>query len=294
MEVLIIADFIDDGFPFALNEPKRQPDYPIHRHDFTELVFVHKGHGVNIVNGHEHLIHDGDVFVIEKGVEHEYCRTSELYISSLLLDLDSLPLPLELLGRHPGYYSLFEVEPGLRKKYSFKARLNMSSETMTVVDELLGQLRVEWHDRKPGYEAAIIGFLTELMVLLARCYVEQSLGGDSQAVSRVGEVVSRIETGFKSDISLDELVSIACMSKRSLIRYFNSVYNMPPIKYLLQVRIRKASEMLRGTNKSISAIAMECGFDDSNYFTRQFRRAIGMSPREYRGIFISTKGKTTA
>jgi AraC-like DNA-binding protein len=294
MKVFKIVDFIDDGFPFALNEPMRQSNCSAHSHDFTELVIIHKGHGVNIVNGHEYLISDGDVFVIEKGVEHEYCRTSQLYASTLLMDFDALPLPFDLLGRHPGYYSLFEVEPGLRKKYSFNAKLNVSSETMTVVDELLGQLRVEWHDRKPGYEAAIIGFLTELIVLLARCYVKQSLGGDSQAVSRVGEVVSRIETGFKSDISLDELVSIACMSKRSLIRYFNSVYNMPPIKYLLQVRIRKASEMLRGTNKSISAIAMECGFDDSNYFTRQFRRAIGMSPREYRGIFISTKGKTTA
>ncbi|MEP3932587.1 helix-turn-helix transcriptional regulator, partial [Rhodopirellula bahusiensis] len=55
-----------------------------------------------------------------------------------------------------------------------------------------------------------------------------------------------------------------------------------PIKYLIQVRIQEASRLLRSTDRSITDIAFDVGFSDSNYFSRQFRTHLGLSPREYR------------
>ena len=63
---------------------------------------------------------------------------------------------------------------------------------------------------------------------------------------------------------------------------FKSVTGRSPIDYLLQVRLGKAAERLLKTEASIAEIAAECGFPDSNYFSRQFRRHYHCSPRDYR------------
>ena len=58
-----------------------------------------------------------------------------------------------------------------------------------------------------------------------------------------------------------------------------------PTDYLIRSRIRRAEAILLGEGKTISItdVADRCGFNDSNYFSRQFRRVVGQSPRDYRG-----------
>jgi len=55
-----------------------------------------------------------------------------------------------------------------------------------------------------------------------------------------------------------------------------------PIAHLIQLRVNRAATLLRQTGDSVTDIAFRVGFSDSNYFTRQFRRIMGRSPRAYR------------
>jgi transcriptional regulator GlxA family with amidase domain len=48
------------------------------------------------------------------------------------------------------------------------------------------------------------------------------------------------------------------------------------------VRLQAAADLLTGSRLSVTEIALECGFNEPNYFARQFRRHIGVSPSEYR------------
>ena len=54
------------------------------------------------------------------------------------------------------------------------------------------------------------------------------------------------------------------------------------IDYLIRLRIQKATELLADGELRIGEVVLACGFNDSNYFTRQFWRVTGRSPREYR------------
>ena len=72
------------------------------------------------------------------------------------------------------------------------------------------------------------------------------------------------------------------MAPSTLLPVFRKVTGYSPIDYLLHVRLAKAAEMLQKTELPISEIALECGFTDSNYFSRQFRRHCNSSPRDYR------------
>jgi transcriptional regulator GlxA family with amidase domain len=72
------------------------------------------------------------------------------------------------------------------------------------------------------------------------------------------------------------------MSARGFIRAFRAAMGSPPIAYLIQLRVNRAADMLRRSAQSITDIAFTVGFSDSNYFTRQFRKIVGVSPRVYR------------
>jgi len=72
------------------------------------------------------------------------------------------------------------------------------------------------------------------------------------------------------------------MSESSLLSTFKEATGQSPIDYLIHLRIQRAAELLCRSVQSISEIAFAVGFEDSNYFSRQFRQTMHTSPREYR------------
>ncbi len=76
------------------------------------------------------------------------------------------------------------------------------------------------------------------------------------------------------------------MSKSVLYRKFNKAVGESPLNYLNIIRIRKATKEIKiNPNLSITEIAFQVGFSDSNYFARVFRKHLGMSASEYRKQF---------
>ena len=63
---------------------------------------------------------------------------------------------------------------------------------------------------------------------------------------------------------------------------FRQEQGMTPITYLNRYRVNRAKQLLQQTNQSVTAIALAVGFSDSGYFSRVFRREVGVSPEAYR------------
>ena len=72
------------------------------------------------------------------------------------------------------------------------------------------------------------------------------------------------------------------MSPRHFQRVFRQCTNESPVEYLLNVRVRHAAGMLRDTDRPVTEIAYDCGFADSNYFARCFRKVMNATPKQYR------------
>ena len=79
-----------------------------------------------------------------------------------------------------------------------------------------------------------------------------------------------------------EVAEAAAVSQRHLERVFFEVCGLSPMAYLLELRLRHASLLLRGTSKTVAEIAGECGFEDPSYFARVFKRKYGAPPNQCR------------
>ncbi len=88
---------------------------------------------------------------------------------------------------------------------------------------------------------------------------------------------------------LDEAAAAAGYSKFHFCRQFKELTSVPPWTYVLQQRLAQAQAMLLEGNTSIKEIARESGFSNADYFSRYFRKTVGMTPTRYRSMHGVTK-----
>jgi AraC family transcriptional regulator len=101
------------------------------------------------------------------------------------------------------------------------------------------------------------------------------------------------ETKFDRPIGLGDVADAVRMSKSQFSRAFSRSVGEPPARYLRRYRVKRAHEMLLSTSKSLSEIALNCGFADQSHFTRTFSRMVGVSPAAWRRTFSKGPGLTS-
>lgn len=272
--------FSADGFPIAVLRREPQEAFPLHNHDFAEVVLVTKGRGQHAVGRQALPLSAGDVFVIGGSQAHAYRNLESLHLINILFQPERLRLQLGDLAQLPGYHALFALEPAWRRRHQFKSRLHLAPRDLGRGLELVDQLDAELQRRAPGFGCLATAWFLQIVGFLSRCY-DNAQSADSRHLLHIAQAISHLETHASDAINLDQLAGIARMSRRSLVRAFREATGLPPIAYLIQLRLNRAAALLRSGTESITDVAFQVGFTDSNYFTRQFRQVIGVSPRRY-------------
>lgn len=280
-----------DGFPVTVRvvrtEPAGAPSHPHdvtevdHYHDFCELVIVLSGRGRHLLEGESFPVSAGNVFVVQGSQVHCFRDREGLVLFNVMYDPARLPLPAGLLRRLPGYSALFMLEPSFRSAHRFSSRLDLNREDLGAAEAVAERIGREAAARQPGHEAVLLGLLVELMVFLSRRYGESG-AVESRSLLRMGRLISTLEQRYAEPWTLEALAKAARLSRTNLLRVFRQATGSSPIGFLIGLRIEAAKRLLRQTDRSMTEIAHETGFGDSNYFARKFREATGRSPSEFR------------
>ncbi len=273
--------FHPDGFPISVERREPQELFEPHAHEFAELVIVTGGKCLHVTGNDSWELTAGDVFVIAGPREHEYRELVDLRLINILYQPAQLKMGLLDLPSVAGYHALFTLEPSWRTRQPTKGKLHLTSKDLAQVIELADRLEIELKAREPGFGFMATASFMLIIGLLSRCY-GRSPSPDGRALLRIGEALSHLERNIHREIDLEELASIAHMSQRSFLRVFQSAVGTSPLAWVIGQRINRACSLLRHTDKRITEIAFDVGFNDSNYFTRQFTKATGLSPRNYR------------
>lgn len=275
--------FHEDGFPISVERRDPQEPFGIHAHEFSEIVIVVGGAGLHVTDEDSWMLSPGDVFVIGRSRPHDYQDMNNLQLINILFDPDSLALKLYDLPTLPGYHALFHLEPIWRQRHQFKSRLHLEQKELNEAVRLVDTMEGELKRREKGFQFLSTSWFMQLMGYLSLCYGKVE-NADSISLLSIASTISHIETHFAEPIQVEELINMSRMSRSSFLREFEAAVGCTPIAHVIRLRIERASELLKTTDLSITEIAFAVGYNDSNYFSRQFRKSTDYTPRQYRKL----------
>lgn len=107
--------------------------------------------------------------------------------------------------------------------------------------------------------------------------------GSKPTQAQLSEVIQYIESHYEEDISLETLAKIISVTPQHLCRLFKNTYHMRPLEYIRDYRLSQAKNLLLSKEDiTLKEVAFQVGFHDLSYFCATFKRAEGMTPKEFR------------
>ncbi len=272
------SQFFDDS-GINLKVIKRDPelDYPLHHHDFYELVYVINGRGTHFTEEEQQPLRRGDVFCIVPGFFHGYKNCENLAIYNILIRTAFIENSTFDVKKMKGFKELF-----LPPRNTF-GRLHLFSPQRHNAEKMIETLKTETENHSSTYGTETKSISTFLSFLVDLCRVKENPslenGKNMQAIQKV---LDYIEQTLDRTVTIEELLQAANMSESGLDRYFKASTGLSPVQYQIQQRINKACNMIIEGKFNIEQIAEKTGFSDPNYFSRAFKKTMHITPSQYK------------
>ncbi len=271
----------DQYFPVSIalhNNPLPGPIFASHWHEHFQFIYCIKGGARIYCNGNPIHLAAGEVMVININEMH--------YGESLNGDMSYYVIMVD-----PSFILSNEVD-ACQTKYISPLSLNLILFANQIGDDedlvdCIKKMIYEYNTQPTGFELAVKACIYNAMVLLLRKHVVRSFSPkeyDMQEANmkRLQSVFRYIKNNYTQVIDLKELADIACLSTGHFCRIFKKLTGKSAIDYINQLRVEKAVMLLREGECNIKEIAFTTGFNDSNYFTRVFKKYKNMAPNEFK------------
>ncbi|RYG05907.1 MAG: AraC family transcriptional regulator [Chitinophagaceae bacterium] len=126
--------------------------------------------------------------------------------------------------------------------------------------------------------------LKELLIRLIQSQHLNQVSHDTSNTnqSRLHYVLNYISQNLTEKIAIDTLSRKAYLSRNMFFKIFKEQFGISPLEYINRERIRLAKILLAEPNSTVTDVSMRCGFSDTNYFVRLFKKSEGITPGMYR------------
>lgn len=200
---------------------------------------------------------------------------------SIMFDLKRLPCPADQLMSDSCFHALFMPDEIISDNFRNRNKLKFTGGDQEKVESIIHGLLREYGQGKNARQVFLIALLAELFVEVIR-YCSDERHASSRDLVLLQNILQYMSAHCGRHLSIPAIAKKFGLSQKTLERLFLQSVQMPPVSYLLDLRLRAAAEKIRSGKSTVTDIAFECGFSDSNYFAKLFRRKYGLSPRSYR------------
>lgn len=146
-----------------------------------------------------------------------------------------------------------------------------------IYNQIIRELQLQ----RENYEDMISLFMHHIFITINR-YIKESRHTKSNTINEIERAVHYFNENFNRPISIKEYANEHLISINWFIHSFKSIMKVPPLQYILSLRMSAAKGYLEKSNKNISEIASAVGYDNPLYFSRLFKKYSGFSPSEYK------------
>jgi AraC family transcriptional regulator, arabinose operon regulatory protein len=248
--------------------------YPQASHHFRErkqgipqsiLIYNIEGKGFITAGNTRHELLPDHFFIIQKGIPHSYFADKQTPWSIYWI---------HFAGTKAGQLSRFALRP-VPVERGKTSRIN---ERLELFSEIFRNL-------ERGFSIETLEYINLCLphLLASFSYLDQyRLVKEVSDKDPVGQSVNFMLENLNRKFRLEELAREVKLSASHYSRLFLSKTGHSPIDYFIQLKVQRACRLLDNSDWNIAEVARETGFDDPFYFSRQFRKVMNMSPREYR------------
>ncbi len=244
-----------------------------HTHYCTELFYIVRGSGFFLAEAEHFPIRTGELVVVNPYVRHTELSFAEAPLEYIVLGIDGLRFRALGEGDRPFFHISGTPE---QEAYSYCMRAIFR----------------EMHEQQDSYlevcKSLGRSMLLQLRRRLTQMQSPSQRTGSARSISECARVKQYMDDHFTEEISLDQLARLAHMNKHYLVHAFTKEVGCSPINYLLARRIAESKHLLENSDHSVSQISRVLGFSSPSYFSQRFKKAVGMSPLEYRKLVQSS------
>ena len=257
-----------------------RPTLPLHYNKGIEICYVTKGRYEWSVDKEKHILYPGDGFVTcpwqFHGSERGVIELGEIWW--LIIS----PKIFNKKGKfHLADWSCFSKQ---EEQAISDALLNNHHPILYKSSELNDLFTALYHElitKEFGYEVKIHHLIEIILMTVVRL-----IRNRENIEVKDMELITRLEKQLKENLgskwSVGKMAAANNMGTTSFNEKIKKITGYTPSSYLIQLRIAEAKKQLLNTDKSITDIALDCGFSSSQHFSGTFMKRIGISPTNYR------------
>lgn len=157
----------------------------------------------------------------------------------------------------------------------------VASENIPQLDELYRIGAERYTAATPADVCRNVGFVRLILSEYIKYY--PAVGGKTNDELIITRAAEYIENAYRRpSLNLDEIAQYLSINRATLHRKFTEELNISPGNYIIRLRIKKACALLENSNYSIKTVAYSTGFSDQLYFSKVFKKLVGMTPTQYR------------
>ena len=275
------GDLPDPKLRFNILFVRHDEPFPFHGHEYSELVIVLGGRSGHRTDVEDFPIGAGDVFVINRPHRHGFPNPERLELCNLQFDPKVFFAGQRDLATMMGFHALFDLEPRWKQSRRFRQRLRLSGPQLDRVRGLLRSIEREFRGTAEGRATAVRSLFLLLATELARSYAEARRKSPTP-VARLADALAYARRHLAEPLRIRTLARISQLSPSQFERAFRKAYDTTPVRKINEFRIEEAREYLQDPGRDIAAIARDTGFASPSFFSTQFKRFTGMTPRDYR------------
>ena len=262
-------------------------DVPFHSHDFFELVYVHTGCCVNLVDDQEIPLKEGDICLLNTHAFHTLrCPNPDnTIIFNLLVSRDILHSSHFQLLSYNDLVANFFLNSLQRQRTEDNYIVFSKQSEEKKCNELCQQIITEYYENEGAIyqESKLIYLFDCLLIELIRNYQQQhnlSIGKKSTKY-KISEVIEYMGEHCDS-ITLQSLADHFCYHPKHFSRILRETTGQNFSELLTELRMSRAKALLEDSQLSITKVMNQVGYHNYTWFGNQFQKQFGKAPSEYR------------
>ena len=253
---------------------------PWHWHEELELGYIQEGTSKIVTIGAEYTVRQGDGFFVNSNV---MCMKQNASSDVKTIEINHIFHPVFLGGHFKSRFETKYLNPVINNRQIEVHVIRRGRSTADLILKNLYHLKELQNETDSEFQTR--NTLSETWRLLIQ---ELQENPDSQNIAeteqtnRLRSMIAYINQHYPEKTTLAEIAKTAGVSEREASRCFKKNIGQSPMEYLIKYRLNQSKKLLLETGMTITDICQQCGFSDSAYFGKVFRKTYGMTPSKYR------------